>query len=387
MRKTLFLLFVFTFTVAAAELPKDLSITAQTIDTTRVWGVTSDATNGVNNQVNALSHMCKKPTIRIVFDEWQPVTEYTSFVSSIHNVSFIMGELLDSEYMIQYNLQQYTDRMNEYMNGVGDKVDIWEVGNEVNGEWCGKTTDVVAKISAAYSIVKAYGKKTALTLYENWNCWEKSSNEMFRWVNQNIPANMKQGLDYVWVSYYEDDCNGYQPNWQKVFDSLHVIFPNSKLGIGECGTSRSSKKASYMTRYYTMHITTPNFVGGYFWWYWRQDCVPYTKKTLWTTMDKAIASCYGSDQPLSENPTFRLSNYPNPFNPATKISFYLPDAGNITLKIYDLLGKEVATLVDDNLNAGNYSVEWNAANYSSGIYLYKLKSANYTETKKMLLVK
>jgi hypothetical protein len=57
------------------------------------------------------------------------------------------------------------------------------------------------------------------------------------------------------------------------------------------------------------------------------------------------------------------------------------------LKIYDLLGREVATLVDDNLNAGSYSVEWNAANYSSGIYLYKLKSADFSETKKMLLVK
>jgi hypothetical protein len=282
MRKIIFL----SLLVLIALTLKSQAQSDAIVDTNRVWGVTSDATNSVNNQVNALSHLCKKPTIRIVFDEWQPVTDYTSFVSQIHNVSFIMGELLDSEYMIQYNLQQYTDRMNEYMNGVGDKVDIWEVGNEVNGEWCGKTADVVAKISAAYSIVKAHGKKAALTLYENWNCWEKSSNEMFRWANQNVPANMKQGLDYVWVSYYEDDCNGYQPNWQKVFDSLHVIFPNSKLGIGECGTTRSSKKAAYMTRYYTMHITTPKFVGGFFWWYWRQDCVPYTTKSLWKTLNK-----------------------------------------------------------------------------------------------------
>jgi hypothetical protein len=382
MRKIIFL----SLLVLIALTLKSQAQSDAIVDTNRVWGVTSDATNSVNNQVNALSHLCKKPTIRIVFDEWQPVTDYTSFVSQIHNVSFIMGELLDSEYMIQYNLQQYTDRMNEYMNGVGDKVDIWEVGNEVNGEWCGKTADVVAKISAAYSIVKAHGKKAALTLYENWNCWEKSSNEMFRWANQNVPANMKQGLDYVWVSYYEDDCNGYQPNWQKVFDSLHVIFPNSKLGIGECGTTRSSKKAAYITRYYTMHITTPKFVGGFFWWYWRQDCVPYTTKSLWKTLNTCVEGTY-SNAPVTAEKTFRLSNYPNPFNPSTNVSFYLPKAGNVTLKIYDLLGREVATLVDDNLNAGSYSVEWNAANYSSGIYLYKLKSADFSETKKMLLVK
>jgi hypothetical protein len=197
---------------------------------------------------------------------------------------------------------------------------------------------------------------------------------------------MKQGLDYVWVSYYEDDCNGYQPNWQKVFDSLHVIFPNSKLGIGECGTTRSSKKAAYITRYYTMHITTPKFVGGFFWWYWRQDCVPYTTKSLWKTLNTCVEGTY-SNAPVTAEKTFRLSNYPNPFNPSTNVSFYLPKAGNVTLKIYDLLGREVATLVDDNLNAGSYSVEWNAANYSSGIYLYKLKSADFSETKKMLLVK
>jgi hypothetical protein len=354
----------------------------------RIWGVTTDAINNQSAQVDALSHLPQKPTARIVFDEWQPATDYTAFVAAIHNVSYIMGEILDSEYMIQYNLQQYTDRTNEYMNAFANQVDIWEVGNEVNGEWCGNTSDVIAKISAAYTTVKANNKKAALTLYENWNCWENQSNEMFRWANQNIPSNMKQGLDYVLVSYYEDDCNGYQPNWQRIFDSLHVIFPNSKLGIGECGTSNASQKANYLTRYYSMHITTPKYIGGYFWWYWRQDCVPYTTKPLWKVLYGVIASyCSLGDSPEPLKETYSLSNYPNPFNPATKISFYLPNSGDVTLKIYDLLGREVETLINDHLTAGNYSIEWNAQNYSSGIYLYKLHSANYTETRKMLLVK
>jgi hypothetical protein len=98
---------------------------------------------------------------------------------------------------------------------------------------------------------------------------------------------MKNGLDYVLVSYYEDDCNNYQPNWQQVFDSLHVIFPNAKLGIGECGTTNANRKAEYITRYYTMNITTPNYIGGYFWWYYRQDCVPWNTKPLWQVLDNA----------------------------------------------------------------------------------------------------
>jgi hypothetical protein len=111
---------------------------------------------------------------------------------------------------------------------------------------------------------------------------------MFRWANENISPKTKLNLDYVLVSYYEDDCNNYQPDWQRVFDSLHVLFPNSKLGIGECGTTIASRKAEYITRYYTMNVTTQNYIGGYFWWYYRQDCVPWTTKPLWQVLDDAI---------------------------------------------------------------------------------------------------
>jgi hypothetical protein len=178
------------------------------------------------------------------------------------------------------------------MNELGDNVDIWEIGNEINGEWLGPRDSVVRKMTDGYNIIKYAQKQTALTLYYNKNCWENHDNEMFRWVNQNVPQYMKENLDYVFVSYYEDDCNGYQPDWQKVFDSLYVIFPNSKLGIGECGTKKTSRKAEYMKRYYTMNITTPNYIGGYFWWYFKQDCVPYTK-ILWLTMSKLLSRLSG----------------------------------------------------------------------------------------------
>jgi hypothetical protein len=80
-------------------------------------------------------------------------------------------------------------------------------------------------------------------------------------------------------------------------------------------------------------------------------------------------------------------NYPNPFNPATKISFSLPKAGIVKLVVFDILGREVATIVNDYRPAGNYSVDFNAANISSGIYFYTLKSGGFTDTKKMVLMK
>ncbi|HRE40083.1 MAG TPA: choice-of-anchor J domain-containing protein [Ignavibacteria bacterium] len=80
-------------------------------------------------------------------------------------------------------------------------------------------------------------------------------------------------------------------------------------------------------------------------------------------------------------------NYPNPFNPTTKINFSLPKSGNTTLKIYDMLGKEVMTLVNDFKVAGNYVVDFNAATLSSGTYFYRLESNGFVDTKKMLLIK
>ncbi len=80
-------------------------------------------------------------------------------------------------------------------------------------------------------------------------------------------------------------------------------------------------------------------------------------------------------------------NYPNPFNPNTVISFQLPVAGQVTLKIYDMLGREIAALVNEHLRSGTYSVDWNASAFTSGVYFYKLESESYSETKRMILAK
>jgi photosystem II stability/assembly factor-like uncharacterized protein len=82
-----------------------------------------------------------------------------------------------------------------------------------------------------------------------------------------------------------------------------------------------------------------------------------------------------------------IQNYPNPFNPATLISFQLPEQTNVELKIYDVLGNEVTTLVNENKPAGSYEVEWNASNLPSGVYIYQLRAGTSVQMKKMLLLK
>lgn len=80
-------------------------------------------------------------------------------------------------------------------------------------------------------------------------------------------------------------------------------------------------------------------------------------------------------------------NYPNPFNPNTFINFYIPTAGNVTLKVFDTLGKEVTTLVNENKSAGNHSVKFGSNQLASGIYFYQLRAGSFVETKKMILMK
>ena len=80
-------------------------------------------------------------------------------------------------------------------------------------------------------------------------------------------------------------------------------------------------------------------------------------------------------------------NYPNPFNPETRINFALPEAGMARLIIYDIRGREIARLIDREMDAGYHSITWNASNVASGIYFYRLTSGNFVSTKKMLLLK
>jgi hypothetical protein len=85
-------------------------------------------------------------------------------------------------------------------------------------------------------------------------------------------------------------------------------------------------------------------------------------------------------------------NYPNPFNPQTKIKFDIPanvkgQTTNVKLVIYDLLGREVATLVNEELKPGSYEADWDGSNFSSGVYFYKIIAGDFFETKKMVLMK
>lgn len=134
-------------------------------------------------------------------------------------------------------------------------------------------------------------------------------------------------------------------------------------------------------------VSQPVFNSTYF----------YRIKTIWerTTAGKTeLVESYMTDY-LSEIRNqnsnaegFYLSqNYPNPFNPKTVISYELRVAGNAELKVFDVLGNEIAELVNEKQNAGSYSVDFDGSNFSSGVYFYKLTAGDFAETRRMVLIK
>lgn len=121
------------------------------------------------------------------------------------------------------------------------------------------------------------------------------------------------------------------------------------------------------------------------WMVWNPQNVIYTSPytadtTVMTSVKELRAAAMPEEYSLSQN-------YPNPFNPSTLVTYTLPISGNVTLKVYDLVGREVAVLADGFQKAGEYAVSFNASSLASGIYLYQLQSGSFAQVKKMTLLK
>jgi hypothetical protein len=264
-----------------------------------VWGVTTDdPTTNTAQQVEALRSLPKRTVIRTVFDPpsggGPTAADYASSVAALAGVADVLGCPVDSSEMSRLSLTAIQARIAEYLQALGSSVAIWEVGNEVTGNWLGN--GVVAKIETMFDAVKRAGKPTALTLfYENP---ATPGYDMIPWVDANIPAGhrLRDGLDYVLVSYYEDQNGGHQltqSELEGMFKALATRFPNARLGIGEFGWGNTipsspggdATRAALLRRFYGYRIpAVPSFVGGSFYWHFLQTMVPMTKPD-WSVLD------------------------------------------------------------------------------------------------------
>jgi len=170
---------------------------------------------------------------------------------------------------------------------------------------------------------------------------------------------------------------------------VEAVFSSDTVGIG-IGAGLLDASASYTEfAFPIIYIdpTTPNLCSIYITIYNQNGFATLGSEMyiddLQLSMDM-VSDVENEFQPLA----FKLEqNYPNPFNPSTTISYQLPTSGQVTLKVYNILGDEVASLVNEEKPAGNYDVKFDASQLSSGVYFYKLQTGDFVETKKMILMK
>ncbi|WP_297945366.1 hypothetical protein, partial [uncultured Campylobacter sp.] len=196
-----------------------------------IWGVTIDDgwyedaqdTSGAKLQsiVRALQALPVKPTVRVVMSKEISPREYEPLFRRLSEVSYVMACPVDSYEMSSYkSVKSYEKRFSDAFAALAPYVAIWEIGNEINGEgWLGDDANfIAAKMIAAFELIHKKGAKTALTAYYTPSGVQKI--EMHEWLRKFVPQDMKDGLDYLFVSYYEDDNEGFAPDWSEIFTDL-----------------------------------------------------------------------------------------------------------------------------------------------------------------------
>jgi hypothetical protein len=259
---------------------------------TPMFGVTIDRIDSIGAVVAAEEALPERPTTRVYFSVSEPASYYRSAVSTLGKVSGVMGELLDSSDATRITTSAYQSRVESYLTTLGSSVGIWEIGNEVNGNWTGPYATGAAKIVEAYDDVAAVGAESALTLYANEyaadHCGDGSAElTPVEYSRRYLPARVRDGLRYVFESYYPTQCESAYPTNAEVASEmhrLHVLYPNALLGFGEVGLPRPATTKTLasaekvMSWAYGLNPERSYYVGGYFWWYAFEDA--FTGKKL-----------------------------------------------------------------------------------------------------------
>lgn len=302
MKRSILLPLLLAFSGAALAQPAELS--------TPIRGITLESTDNLDMTLKLIKSSRKRLTVRLVMDG-NNISAYKEVVDALAPHANIMVQILDSEQMPKYSVEKIRKRTTQAMNAFGDKVALWEIGNELNGDWVGSSPqEINAKAQAAYEVVKKRNGKTALTLnywagkncYDNKKGWQDTLS-----YAKGLPSSLRN-VDYALLSIYETACDPVQhpssDNLTDIFNGFQKEFSNStKFGIGEIGTQDESdeqkpatleEKKRIANYYYglqqPLYAKMKNrYVGGYFWWYFHRDAtLPEVnggqKDNLWPTL-------------------------------------------------------------------------------------------------------
>jgi len=273
------------------------------------WGVTVDRTTDYVNVIQSVSDMVENvPTdayARIVFDEFVPATHYDAIVAAAQAAGVtVVGQILDSTSLPYYTLAQFQARVQEYV-GHFPQIDIWEIGNEVNGEWLG--TQVREKIEYAAGYIKSAdpGDTTMLTFFWQMGTADQASNTLFQWIADNVSPALTANLNVIALSTWIGGAP-FGIAHDEVFERINAIFPAQTVVMGELGYwSRGTTKAwwwrsrdnptttvrrALAEHMYLANLAFPYSDGGVFWWYYYQEM--YGGTSLWDTVNEVYRSIY-----------------------------------------------------------------------------------------------
>lgn len=270
-----------------------------------LFGVTIDSVDTIAAVIEAERLLPQRPTTRVYFDVKEPASYYASAVSQLHTVSGVMGELLDSSDVRRISVAGYQRRVDSYLSTLGSSVDVWEIDNEVNGNWTKPYRAGAAKIDEAYGDVSARGAPSALTLYANEygpdHCGDGMSElTPVEFSERYLTSAVRRGLTYVFESYYPTQCGDVEPTDAEVaseMEQLHQLYPNALLGFGEVGLPKPVRATTLATGEqvmawaYGLDPGLAYYVGGYFWWYALEDA--FTSPAL---LSSSLADAFDSER-------------------------------------------------------------------------------------------
>lgn len=303
MKRSILLPLLLAFSGAALAQPAELS--------TPIRGITLESTDNLDMTLKLIKSSRKRLTVRLVMDG-NNISAYKKVVDALAPHANVMVQILDSEQMPKYSVEKIRRRTTQAMNAFGDKVALWEIGNELNGDWVGSSPqEINAKAQAAYEVVKKRNGKTALTLnyWAGDHCYDPENGEWQDTLSyaKGLPASLRN-VDYALLSIYETACKPAQhpssADLAIIFNEFQKEFSNNtKFGIGEIGTQDESdeqkpatleEKKRIANYYYglqqPLYAKMKNrYVGGYFWWYFHRDAtLPEVnggrKDNLWPTL-------------------------------------------------------------------------------------------------------
>lgn len=304
-------------------------------------------------------------------------------------------------YDANFGVVAYKDKV-RYTTNAGDS---WNI-SIVNGSVSEFNDVCMVSATTGYGVVhQVIGNTHRAELFKTTNACETWNSTTIRFDHSDNTYDIKFGFSFInaqnaWVcgmmspgpvgneNYCIKTTNGFVGNTTVSMGGIRYVhdcfFVNSNTGwlIGDYGVYKTSNSGfTFVNQIPQLKANDIEFINETTGW-----MVADTGKILKTTTGGEPIGIY---QISSETPQrYNLSqNYPNPFNPNTNIRFDMFTKSYVELTVFDISGRKVTTLVNENLQAGTYQADWNATNCPSGVYFYRLVTKGFTETKKMVLIK